>query len=162
VWQHPAVSSSDEPLHIAPGAPARVLAAVIPLGAVALVAVGSARGAMERTADDPLPPWVIAVATIAGALVLSWRSVSQRATIDEDGIVSRNLTSTVRLPWPTVEELRCVHRPGLVIVEIHLRGTRRRLRLGPATRWSGPDADEMVGMLAAHPQAGAFVALDEP
>jgi hypothetical protein len=162
VWQHPAVPTPAEPLHIARGAPARVLAAAIPLAAVALVAVGSARGAMQRGADDPLPPWVIAVATIAGALVLGWRSLSQWATLDAEGIVSRNLTSTVRLPWSTVEELRCVQRPGLMIVEIHLLGTRRRQRLGPATRWAGPAADEMVGMLSAHPDAGAFVVVHGP
>lgn len=156
------MTDPDLPLHVAPGAPAKVLAAALPLGAIALVAVGAARGAMERGADDPLPPWFIAVLTVAGGLALGWRAWTQRATLDDDGVLSRNLTSTVRAPWSTVEALQCVHRPGLVIVEIRLRGTRRRLRLGPATRWPGHEAEEMIRALESHPRAGALVVRDEP
>ena len=74
--------------------------------------------------------------------------------LGDDGLVSRNLTSTVRLHWSTVEELRCVHRPGLVIVEIHLHGTRRRLQLGAATRWAGHDADAVAAMPGGPPPRG--------
>lgn len=152
----------DPPLRIEPGGPARVLAVLLPIGAVLLVAVGSARGAMARAAEDPIPPWVVAVLTVAGAAVLGWRSWTQWATVGEEGIVSRNLTSTVRLPWSTVESLHCQHRTGVLIVEIRLAGTRRRLRLGPATRWWGPEAEEMIRDLEAHPRAGALVVRPGP
>lgn len=162
MWQHPTVTDPDLPLHVEPGAPARVLAVALPLGSIALVAVGAARGAMERSAGEPVPPWFVAVLTVAGGLALGWRAWTQRATLDDDGIVSRNLTSTVRVPWSTVEALQCVHRPGVVIVEIRLLGTRRRLRLGPATRWPGDEAEEMIRTLESHQRAGAFVVRHEP
>ena len=151
------MAPDDEPMVLLPAAPARVLAAVIPLAAVVLVTLGAARGAMDSGPDSPLSPWIIAVLTLAGAVALSWRALTQRAVLDDEGIVSRNLTSTVRLHWSTVEELRCVARPGVVLVEIHLRGTRRRLQLGAATRWAGHDADAVAAMLAAHPRAGALL-----
>jgi hypothetical protein len=156
------VLPDDPSLRIEPGGPARVLAVLLPIGAILLVAVGSARGAMARTAEDPLPPWFVAVLTVAGAAVLGRRAWTQRATLDRDGIVSRNLTSTVRLPWSTVESLHCLHRTGVLIVEIRLAGTRRRLRLGPATRWWGPEAERMIRDLESHPCAGALVERDGP
>jgi hypothetical protein len=154
------VPPDDEPLHLFPAAPARVLAAAIPLAALLLVSIGAARGAMDPGADSPLSPWIVALATLAGAILLSWRALTQTAVLGDDGLVSRNLTSTVRANWSTVEELRCVPRPGLVTVEIHLRGTRRRLQLGAATRWAGHDADAVAAMLAAHPRAGALLVRD--
>ena len=154
--------SDDEPQRIEAAAPAWILAAAIPLGAVALVLIGAGRGALERTAGDPVPPSWVAVATIVGSLVFGWRAATQTATLDANGLVSRNLTSTVRLDWAVVEELRAVRRPGLVMIEIHLRGTRRRLRLGPATRWEGAPASAVRSTLAAHPQAGALLVGLEP
>lgn len=155
------MSDARPPLSIPPAAPARLLAAVIPLVAVLLVVAGASRGAMERTADDPVSPWIIAVLTLAGAVLLSWRALTQHATLDDELLVSRNLTSTARLHWSTIEELRCVHRPGLVLVEIHLHGTRRRFRLGAATRWPGAGSEQVVQLLAAHPRAGALLVRDE-
>ncbi len=153
--------TDDERLELFPGAPARVLGAAIPLAAVLLVSVGAARGAMSTGPDSPLSPWLVAVGTLAGAIVLSWRALTQTAVLDDEGLVSRNLTSTVRLHWSTIDELRCVHRPGVVVVEIHLRGSRRRLQLGAATRWSGHEADEVAAALAGHPRAGALLDRDE-
>lgn len=152
----------EELVRIEPAAPAWILAAAIPLGAAGLVLVGASRGALERTAGDPVPPSWVAVATVIVALVFGWRAATQTATLDAHGLVSRNLTSTVRLDWSTVEELRVVRRPGLVMIEIHVRGTRRRLRLGPATRWQGAPASMIESTLAAHPQAGALLVRHEP
>jgi hypothetical protein len=134
----------------------------MPLAAVALVAVGASRGAMAADAQSPVPPWFVAVLTVAGAVVLSWRALTQQATLDDEQLVCRNLTSTPRLHWSTIDELRCVRRGNLVVVEIHLRGVRRRLRLGAATRPSGPASDEVLDRLAAHPRAGALLVRDEP
>ncbi len=154
--------SADDPIQIRPGFPAVVLGVAIPAGAVLLVLLGASRGALERTAADPVPPSWVAVLTLVVAVVLGRRALTQRATLDLDGLVSRNLSSTVRLDWSTVEELRCVHRPGLVFVEIHVRGSRRRLRLGPASRFAGAEAQAMESVLAAHPRAGALLVRDQP
>lgn len=151
----------DDRLELYPAAPARLLAAVIPLVAVGLVSLGAARGAMEPGADSPVSPWLIALGTLVGSILLSWRALTQHAVLDGDGIVSRNLTSTVRVRWSSVEELRQVSRPGLVLVEIHAHGARRRLQLGAATRWAGHEADEVAAQLASHRRAGALLQLDE-
>jgi len=156
------VLRDEEPVRIEPAAPAWILAVAIPTGAVGLVLLGASRGALERTAGDPVPPSWVAVATIVVALVLAWRAATQTTTLDADGLVSRNLTSTVRLDWSTVEELRAVRRPGLVMIEIPLHGTRRRLRVGSATRWQGAPASLIESTLAAHPQAGALLVRHEP
>jgi hypothetical protein len=155
------VLSDDEPLRIEPASPAWILAAAIPLGAVALVLIGASRGALDRTTGDPVPPSWVAVLTIVVALFFGWRAATQTATLDANGLVSRNLTSTVRLDWALVEELRAVRRPGLVMIEIRLHGTRRRLRLGPATRWEGAAATAVMSALAAQPQAGALLVAHE-
>ena len=59
----------DEPLHLFPAAPARVLAAAIPLAALLLVSIGAARGAMDPGADSPLSPWIVALAGADAAWV---------------------------------------------------------------------------------------------
>ena len=153
---------TDPPtLRIDAGAPARLLGAAIPCVAVLLVAYGAARGAMAPSADSPVSPWIVAVLTLAGSILLSWRALAQEAVLDDEGLFSRNLTSTLRLHWSVVEELRCVRRAGMVAVEIHLCGSRRHLRLGAATRWQGLQADLVVAALAAHPRAGALLVHDE-
>lgn len=154
--------TDDEPLQIGPGGPALALAAAIPLIGVALIALGASRGAMDTSVDSPVSPWLVAVITLAGTVALSWRALTQTATLDGWGVVSRNLTSTVRAPWSSVEELRVVARPGVVMVEIHVLGLRRQQRLGAATRWSGEDAESTVARLAAHPCAGALLTRVDP
>lgn len=148
-------------LHLEPGSPARATAVALPVAAVVLVAVGASRGALGADAQSPLPPWVVAVLTVMGAAALGWRALTQHATLDDELLVCRNLTSTLRLHWSTVEELRSVRRANLVVVEIHLHGVRRRLRLGAATRPAGPASDEVLALLAAHPRAGALLVRDE-
>lgn len=156
------MSDEASTLRIGPGAPARWAAAAIPLAACALVTFGASRGAMEPGVDSPVSPWVVAVLTIVGSIVLSWRSLTQEAILDDEELVCRNLTSTVRLHWSAIEELRCMHRSSLLLVEIHLRGSRRRLRIGAATRPLGADADAVVALLAAHRRAGALLEREAP
>jgi hypothetical protein len=155
------VTEPSTVVHLEPGSPARATAVALPVAAVVLVAVGASRGALATDAQSPLPPWVVAVLTVLGAAVLGWRALTQHATLDDERLVCRNLTSTLRLHWSTIEELRCVHRGSLVMVEIHLHGVRRRLRLGAATRPSGRASDEVLARLAAHPRAGALLVRDE-
>lgn len=144
-------------LRLMPAAPARLLAVAVVAGAVALVLLGATRGAWERTPDDPIAPWIVAVVTLVGAAVLARRAWTQQVVIDDEGIVARNLTSTARLHWSTVEELRQVRRPGLVVLDVHLRGTRRRHRLGAATRWPGRPAEQVLDELGRHPWAAALL-----
>lgn len=147
----------DDELRIEPAGPARALAVLLVVAAVALVTIGTLRGGLERAADDPVPPWTIAVLTVLGGLVLAWRALTQSVVIGGDGLVIRNVSSTSRLHWSAVEELRPVSRPGLSTIEVHLRGTRRRHHLGAASRWGGAGADEVVGLLAAHRVAGELL-----
>lgn len=149
-------------LQIDAGLPARLTAAAIPLVAVVLVASAAARGAMTTGPDSPVSPWIVAVLTLAGAVLLSWRASRQVAVLDDDGLWCRNLGSTLRLDWSMVQELRQVRRPGVVAVELHLVGSRRRVRLGAATRPAGAAADEVAAALAAHPRAGALWVPDDP
>lgn len=147
---------------IKPGGPARALASALPLGAVALVIVGASRGGFVVTPDDPLAPAFVAVLAIAGSLLLAWRAVTQIVVIDDDGIVARNVTATIRMHWTTIEELRQVSRPGAVMIDAHLRGSRRRLHLGAATRWNEEQAARVLGAIRAHPVAGALVSVERP
>ncbi len=149
-----------EEIRIDPAGPAKLLAAVLPLTAVVLVAVGALRGGMEQSADEPVAPWVVAVITVGGALILAWRALTQMVLLGDDHVVIRNMSSTARLHWSTVEELRFVSRPGLRTVEVLLRGTRRRHRMGAASRWSGHGADEVADQLAAHPVAGELFTVE--
>lgn len=147
----------DDELRIEPAGPARAVAVVLPVVAVALVAIGWLRGGMERGVDDPVPPWVVALVTVSVGLVLAWRALTQTVVMTGEGMVIRNVISTSRVHWSVVEELRPVSRPGLTTVELHLRGTRRRSHLGAATRWGEAGAAEVLGVLASHEVAGELL-----
>jgi hypothetical protein len=53
-----------------------------------------------------------------------------------------------------------LRRWGLVVVDVRVRGMRRRLRLGAATRFGGDEADLVLDVLRAHPAAGALLSDD--
>ncbi|MEI2699274.1 MAG: hypothetical protein V9E94_13395 [Microthrixaceae bacterium] len=88
----------DDELRIEPAGPARALAVLLVVAAVALVTIGTLRGGLERAADDPVPPWTIAVLTVLGGLVLAWRALTQSVVIGGDGLVIRNVSSTSEAP----------------------------------------------------------------
>lgn len=115
---------------------------------------GLGRSVLEEGVHDPVPPWGVAVLTVLGAAFLAWRVLTQEVVISSAGLVVRNMSSTVRLHWSTIEELRRVDRPGLSVIEVHLRGTRRKLHMGAATRWNDDSADEVAGLIASHPISG--------
>lgn len=142
---------------IHPGPPAWVLAAVLPLGAIALIWFRTSQSGLRAGPDDPAPPLVIAAITLLAVLVLAWRALTQRAELDEDGLHVRNLSVTFHLEWERVERLDIVHRPGLQIIEVRMVGIRRRHRLGPATRFQGDEAHTMLDALRAHPVAASLL-----
>ncbi|MHB1139776.1 MAG: hypothetical protein ACYC2O_12530 [Microthrixaceae bacterium] len=132
------------------GPPAWVLAAVLPLGAIGLIWFRTSQSGLSAGPDDPVPPIVVAGLTLVAALVLAWRALTQRAVLDGSGLRSRNLTVTYRLEWEKVERLDVVERPGLQIIEVRMRGMRRRHRIGAATRFSGDEAHTVLDALRAH------------
>ena len=140
-----------------PGPPAWVLAAVLPLGAIALIWFRTSRSGLSSGPDDPAPPILIAAITLIAVLVLAWRSLTQRAELDDVGLTSRNLSVTFHLEWQRIERLDVVHRPGLVIIEIRMTGVRRRHRLGAATRFPGDESRAVLDALRAHPVASALL-----
>lgn len=99
----------------------------------------------------------MAVLTMMAVVLLSWRSLTQRAALDEHGLHCRNLTMSYHLEWERIERLQLVHRGGLQIVEVRVRGLRRYNRLGAATRFSGEEAEAVLDSLRAHPQACALL-----
>ncbi|MEI7887134.1 MAG: hypothetical protein WCJ04_07060, partial [Actinomycetes bacterium] len=119
------------------GPPAWALAAVMPLAALGLIWFRSSDSGLSSTPSDPVSPLVMAVVTLVAVAVLAWRSVTQRAALDEDGLHCRNLTMSFHVEWERIERLELVHRGGLQMVEVRVRGLRRHNRLGAATRFSG-------------------------
>jgi hypothetical protein len=142
---------------VVPGTPALVLAAVTPTGGVALVVLRATTSGLATTPDDPVPPWVVAVATVLAALAIAWRALTQRAELRDDRLVCRNTLSTFEVPWDRVDRLTRRTRAGLVTVDVEVSGLRRRLRLGAATRFAGEGADAVADVLRAHPVAGALL-----
>jgi hypothetical protein len=132
------------------GPPAWALAAVLPLGALALVWFRTAQSGLGSTPDDPVPPVFVAVLTLVIVVVLAWRALTQRAVLDDAGLHSRNLTVTYHLDWDKIERLDVVERPGLQIIEVRMRGMRRRHRLGAATRFGGDEAHAVLDAVRAH------------
>lgn len=140
-----------------PGPPAWVLAAMLPLLAIALIWFRTAQSGLGSGPDDPAPPVLIAAVTLIGVLGLAWRSLTQRAVLDEDGLHSRNLSVTYHVEWERIERLDIVHRPGLQIIEVRIHGLRRRHRLGAATRLPGEEAHAVLDALRAHPRAAELL-----
>ena len=139
------------------GPPAWALAAILPLGAIGLIWFRTAQSGLGSGPDDPVPPLAVAVLTLGAAVVLAWRALTQRAVLDDDGLHSRNLTVTYHLEWEKIDRLDVVERPGLQIVEVRLRGMRRRHRIGAATRFSGDEAHAVLDSLRAHHVARELV-----
>lgn len=147
----------DDVLTLQPAAPAWAVAVAAPAAALVLISVAASRGGLERTAADPVSPWVVAAVTLLGAAWLGWRAVTQTAVFDRDGLWSRNVTGTLRVGWPDVEELRVVTRGGLSFVEARVVGVRRWARIGAATRFAGDGADEVRQAIEHHGAAGALL-----
>jgi len=99
----------------------------------------------------------MAALTMIAVVLLAWRSLTQRAALDEDGLHCRNLTMSYHLEWERIERLQLVHRGGLQIIEVRVRGLRRHSRLGAATRFSGDEAEAVLDSIRAHPQACALL-----
>ena len=137
--------------------PGRCLAVALPVIAVALVGFRAATTGLTRTPEDPLPPAVLAAATVVAACVLGGRAWTQRARLDAAGLRVRNLTVSFDVTWDQIDRLQVERRLGLMIVEIRVRHLRRRHRLGAATRWTGPTAEAVLVALGTHPQAGRLL-----
>ena len=135
--------------------PAQLLAVLAPVLAVALVAFGGVSGGLSGADSEPVAPWVVAVCTVLGASLLSWRALRQVAEVGPEGVASRNVAGSFRASWNQVEEIRVLHRGPLVLVELRLSGLQRWSRLGAATRFAGHDADEVVATLSAQPEVAA-------
>lgn len=144
------------------GTPSMLLAAVIPLVAITLIWRGATTSGLDSTGSDPVSPWIIAALTVLLGAALGWRALTQRAELTAEGLRCRNLTTSFTLPWDRVEQIEVVHRLGLVVLDVHLSGVRRRHRIGAATRFAGEDADVVRDLVAAHPEASAKLELDAP
>lgn len=152
----------DQQLVIDAGAPARATAVAIVAGALVLVGSALTRGGTAAGPDSPISPLWIAGFTLVLAGVLAWRAWTQVAVLDSEGLCSRNLSSTVRLPWSSVEELAVLRGTGVRSIEVRVRGLRRSVRLGAATRLTGEQSEHVQALLSAHPCAGALLRVDEP
>ena len=144
------------------GLPGRLLAAVVPVVAFGLVAASARRGGLDATDGDVVPPWVLAVATLAGAVVLSWRAATQRAVLDAAGLRCRNLLVSFEADWDLVEVLRVERRGPFVTVDLVLANLRRSHRIGAATRLAGPSAAQVLGLIRQVPAASARLGDPEP
>lgn len=142
------------------GPPAWATAAAVPVVALALIANRLGGDGMRQQVGEPLPPWVVALGTVVLAAIVTWRAATTRAELDGSTLRCRNLLVAFDVAWADVEELRVQRRAGLVVVDVRVRNLRRTHRLGAATRFGGAEADEVLRLLAAHPQAGPL--LDDP
>ena len=144
-------------IEIGPGPPGYALAVAAPVVAIALVAYRASTSGLWSGPDDPVPPLLIAVITIGVGLAIGWRSLTQRARLGWDHLRCRNALVTFEVAWDDIERLDVVHRPWVVIVEVRIRGLRRRHRIGAATRLVGHEADAVLDMLRAHPVAASLM-----
>lgn len=151
----PAAGPGD--IVLRPGPPAWATAVLAPVVAVALVAYRTVGSGLARTADDPVPPWILAVLTVAVGCALAWRSLTQRAALGPDALHSRNLTTSFSVDWDRIDHLDVLRRWGLVVIDVRIRGMRRRLRLGAATRFGGDESELVLDVLRAHPAAAALL-----
>lgn len=98
--------------------------------------------------------------TLLVAAVLAWRAVSQRASLSDEGLSCRNLTTSFTVTWDRVDRIEVVRRLGLVVFDVHLTGTRRRHRIGAASRFGGEEAVVVRDLVAALPAASAKLDTD--
>lgn len=137
-----------------------LLAAAIPAIAILLVWRGASTSGLSSSESDLVSPWIIAVITLVAGGALSWRAFTQRAEVSGEGLQSRNLTTNFAVPWDRVDRIEVVHRLGLVVLDVHLTGTRRRHRIGAASRFAGDEATLVLDLVAAVPEAAAKLELD--
>ncbi len=149
----PGSSASDGVIAVVPGLPARVAAVAAPIIAVVLVAWRAMQDGLRSAPDDPVSPWVIALLTIAAGAWLGWRALTQWTELRRNELCCRNLVSRFAVDWDRVESLVVARRGPIVAIDVRIRGHRRRLRLGAATRFSGDAADAVLDMFRAHPDA---------
>ncbi len=149
-------------IRLGPGAPARVLAVLAPVVAVALVAARAARDGLAATPDDPVSPWLLAVLTVGLGCWLGWRALGQRAELAPGDLRCRNLVTAFAVDWDRVESLIVTRRGPIVVIDVRIRSHRRRLRIGAATRFAGDDADAVLDMVKAHPEARHLLLDDSP
>ncbi len=149
----PSSGATDGVIALVPGAPARVTAVAAPIVAVALVAWRAVQDGLRAASDDPVSPWVIAVVTVAVGAWLGWRALTQWTELRRNELRCRNLVSRFAVDWDRVESLVVVRRGPVVAIDVRIRGHRRRLRLGAATRFRGDTADAVLDMFRAHPDA---------
>ena len=142
------------------GPPSVVLAAALPFAAIALIWRGATTSGLSSTESDLVSPWLIAALTLVVGIVLGWRALTQRAELSDDGLRCRNLTTSFDVPWDRVERIDVVHRLGLVVLDVHLTGVRRRHRIGAATRFAGDEAVVVQDLVAAHPAASSKLDTD--
>lgn len=145
------------PILVGVGTPGLAVALAAPLVAVGLVAARASTSGLASTADDPAPPLLLAAVTVALALVVSYRALTQRAELSGDRLACRNLLVTFEVPWDRVERLERRQRGGVVTVDVVVRNLRRPHRVGAATRFAGDGAQVVVDLLRAHPAAGALL-----
>ena len=150
---------SDDPvLVLRGGLPSWLVAAAAPVVALALLGQRLATDGMRQQEGEPASPWLVAVLTLVLAVFVTWRALTQRAEVHRDRVRCQNLLVTFEVDWADVERLEVVHRLGVAVVEIHVRNLRRHHRLGAATRFAGPESDELIGLLGSVPTVGALLA----
>ncbi len=104
-------------IRLGPGAPARVLAVLAPVVAVALVAARAARDGLAATPDDPVSPWLLAVLTVGLGCWLGWRALGQRAELAPGDLRCRNLVTAFAVDWDRVESLIVTRRGPIVVID---------------------------------------------
>jgi hypothetical protein len=153
----PGQPAHPAPLRLLPGPPARVVAVLAPLAALALVVGRALSSGLSATSDDPVSPWIVAVVTVAVGFALAYRALTQSTELGVDVLRCRNLLTTFDVDWDRVEDLEVVRRGPFVMVEVRIRSLRRRHRLGAATRFVGDGADVVLDVLRAHPRSAAVL-----
>ena len=150
---------SDGPvLVLRGGLPSWLLAGAAPVVALALLGQRLAADGFRQQEGEPASPWLVAVVTVLLAVFVTWRALTQRAEVHPGRVRCQNVLVTFEVDWADVERLEVVRRLGLVVVEVHVRNLRRRHRLGAATRFAGPESDELLELLGSVPAAGALLA----
>lgn len=145
-------------ISIRPGGPARVISVAVPAVAVGLVLARAVGTGLASGPDDPASPWIVAVVTVAVGCWLGWRAPTQRAELRPTELRCRNLATSFTIGWSQVESVVVLRRGPITTVDVRVRGLRRRLRVGAATRFTGHAADAVLDMIRAHPVAGAVLA----
>lgn len=135
------------------GVPAKVFSVLAPAAAAGLVVARAASDGLSAGPDDPVSPWIVAIVTLGFGFWLGWRAPTQWARLRPDVLRCRNLVTHLTVDWDRVESLVVVRRGPLTMIEVRVRGHRRRIRIGAATRFSGESADAVIDMVRAHPVA---------